>query len=407
MSDTSAPLAGTERKTGAHLAHVEGLRALAAYVVFINHAYAQTWNPRLEEFPPSFLSIFTYSLVAGHLAVTFFIVISGFCLTLPVVRRGGQLRGGTGGFLRRRARRILPPYYGAVALCLILIWTILGKQTGTLWDIPIRVKGDTVALVAHLLLVQDLFGTSKINYVFWSIAVEWQIYFLFPLLVWSWRRYGAAFTVGAALVVGYALRFEFAATRVSRAAPQYLGLFVLGMLAAYLTQSQDPTYVRVRRAVPWLGVAGGCIALICVLSKVWGWDLATERFHFLDLPSGIAAMALLVATSSASESVLTRALSFKPLVFIGTFSYSVYLVHAPLLQILWQYVFHPAGLGPVAMFAAFMVPGALLILAAAYGFFRVFEEPFLNPPGAAEPGRAVAAGGENFAPVPLKGPPVP
>src|SRR5579884_1165265 len=160
------------------------MRALAAYVVFVNHAYAQVWPPWLPALPPRFLSMFSYSLVAGHLSVSVFIVISGFCLTLPVCRAGGELRGGVRGFLTRRARRILPPYYGALAFCLVLIWTVIGRPTGSLWDVPIRVT--PVAVAAHALLVQDLFGTGAINYVFWSIAVEWQIYFLFPLLVLSW-----------------------------------------------------------------------------------------------------------------------------------------------------------------------------------------------------------------------------
>lgn len=88
-----------------HLTHVEGLRALAALVVYVNHAYAQSWNPILKEYPEGPLSLFTYSLVAGHFAVSVFIAISGFCLALPVIDSGDQLRGGTKNFFLRRARR--------------------------------------------------------------------------------------------------------------------------------------------------------------------------------------------------------------------------------------------------------------------------------------------------------------
>ena len=106
----------------AHITHVEGLRAVAALIVYVNHAYAQTWNPDLTPPPDGLLSLVSYSLIAGHLSVTVFIVVSGFCLALPVVATG-ELRGGAGAFFKRRARRILPPYYGAVALCLLLIGT--------------------------------------------------------------------------------------------------------------------------------------------------------------------------------------------------------------------------------------------------------------------------------------------
>jgi peptidoglycan/LPS O-acetylase OafA/YrhL len=63
---------------------------------------------------------------------------------------------------------------------------------------------------------------------------------------------------------------------------------------------------------------------------------------------------------------------------VGTFSYSVYLVHAPLLQILWQYVLHPAGADNATIFAFLMTLGFAMILGASYLFFRVFEEPFMR-----------------------------
>src|SRR5262245_17117716 len=103
-----------------HLKHVEGLRAIAALVVFLNHAYAQVWEQQGARPPAGLLSPLRYSMVAGHLSVAVFIVISGFCLALPVVKNGDELRGGVLAFLKRRAWRILPPYYAAMALSLFL-----------------------------------------------------------------------------------------------------------------------------------------------------------------------------------------------------------------------------------------------------------------------------------------------
>src|SRR5260221_1534667 len=118
-----------------HLKHVEGLRALACIVVFVNHAYGQTWATGNNQFPSGILSLFTYSLVAGHLAVTVFIVISGFCLALPVIANVDQLRGGPKTFFKRRVLRMLPAYYSSVALCLALVYTVIGQTTGPLCDV--------------------------------------------------------------------------------------------------------------------------------------------------------------------------------------------------------------------------------------------------------------------------------
>src|SRR4051812_41118914 len=73
----------------------------------------------------------------GHEAVAIFIVLSGYCLMLPVARRGeSQLKGGFGSYLGRRAFRILPPYFAALGLSLLLIASsaTLRRASGTIWD---------------------------------------------------------------------------------------------------------------------------------------------------------------------------------------------------------------------------------------------------------------------------------
>lgn len=355
--------------------YVDGMRALAALVVYVNHAYAQTWNPLYHQEPSGIFELAQASMVAGHLSVTVFIVLSGFCLTLPVVANGGALRGGVKLFLQRRARRILPPYYAALLLSLALILTLIGKPTGSLWDVPIQYRPSSV--VAHFLLLQDLFGTGMINYVFWSIAVEWHIYFLVPLLVIAFRRYGAAKLVIGALVLGYALRFGFADTRLTRAHPQFIGMFALGMLAAHFVSSTDASFMRLRERVPWGVIAAAGFGVAVALAMSWGVTLSEQRFHLLDIPVGIMTTALLVALSKR-DSVLAKTFEAKPLVFIGTFSYSLYLIHAPLLQLMWQYVLTPLGLGRDAQFSLLMTLGLALVLAFSYGFFLLFEAPFLR-----------------------------
>jgi peptidoglycan/LPS O-acetylase OafA/YrhL len=357
-----------------HLQYVEGMRAAAALAVFVNHAYAQIWNPDLERFPSGALAAFSYFLVFGHLSVTVFIVISGFCLTLPVVSGNDHIRGGTKSFLVRRAWRILPPYYAAIVLCLILIGTILSEYTGSLWDVPLQVTPGTV--LSHLLLLQDLYGTGSINYVFWSIAVEWQIYFLFPLLVWLWRRIGPRSTVTAAMVVGYGLLIALGATRVTRANPHYLGMFGLGMLAAYVARSTNAPYVGWRARFPWLSGAVLTFALVGILCLVWGLPASRSRIHWLDLPTGLMTACALV--SASKEGLLSRLFSWKPLVLIGTFSYSLYLVHAPLLQLLWRYLLRGTSISQQAAFGFLMTIGLLVVLGSAYVFFRIFEAPFMR-----------------------------
>jgi peptidoglycan/LPS O-acetylase OafA/YrhL len=367
-----------------HLGYIDGLRAIAALVVFFNHAYAQSLDPLTRRHPDGVFSVFELGMVTGHLSVTAFIVISGFCLGLPVVRADGELRGGVLEFLRRRARRILPPYYGALALCLALIYTVIGDKTGTLWDVPVGVldpPNTRTAIVSHLLLLQDLVATSKINYVFWSIAVEWQLYFAFPLIARLYRL-APRLTLAGALALGYALRIGLADTRVWRACPHFLGMFTLGLFAAHVAFGRSHLYERLRQA-PWAAIAGGAAAALAVILAVKGVAWSADNFALLDLPAGLLAAAVLTHASTRRHGRMARALGWAPLSAIGAFSYSLYLVHAPLLQLWWQYVLAPLELSANQMLCVLGTVGLASVLACAYGFFRVFEKPFMSAPTAA------------------------
>lgn len=79
-----------------HLAAVDGLRALAALFVVAHHIHRTLWWPNS---PPPGIRPFVSPLLYGHYAVSVFIVISGFCLMLPVIRADGMLPGGVVRFI--------------------------------------------------------------------------------------------------------------------------------------------------------------------------------------------------------------------------------------------------------------------------------------------------------------------
>jgi len=117
----------------------------------------------------------------GHFAVNFFIVLSGFCLTIPLVKHNNfNLKGGAIVFYRKRIKRIVIPYYIALAFSMILIMGVIGVQTGRHWDVSLPVTGKDI--ITHLLLIQDVFSDTmfKINHALWTISVEFRIYLFFP-----------------------------------------------------------------------------------------------------------------------------------------------------------------------------------------------------------------------------------
>jgi peptidoglycan/LPS O-acetylase OafA/YrhL len=148
-NDSNAIFQPTPAYKKLHLAHLDGIRALMALYVLLSHAKYQVYDSGGGTH--GLAKLICRSLEFGHFAVTMFIMLSGFCLTLPVLKNNGVLRWGAVEFFKRRAIRILPPYYFALALSLVLIGTVIGKKTGTHWDCSIPVT--TFGIVTHVLVV--------------------------------------------------------------------------------------------------------------------------------------------------------------------------------------------------------------------------------------------------------------
>jgi peptidoglycan/LPS O-acetylase OafA/YrhL len=108
------------KKESLHLNFLDGIRGLAAFYVLLFHIIANGDSKLLSD------SLLLNFLRFGHEAVVVFIVLSGFVLTLPVVRSSQlTLTGGLVGFFKRRGRRILPGYYAALFMLPVYILIIV------------------------------------------------------------------------------------------------------------------------------------------------------------------------------------------------------------------------------------------------------------------------------------------
>ena len=353
-------MAGPTTKPASHLAHVDGLRAALAIYVVGQHCYSTvTGDHPSPALWGSALWAFAW-LNYGRLAVGAFLVVSGYCLMLPIVRRGGRLSTTVPTFYWRRCRRILPTFYAAVAVCALAGRFPLSAATGTIWDtcLPVTPGG----LATQLLMAGDRLRTAKINYVFWSVAVEWRIYFAFPALVWAFRRFGPLPTTAAVLAVTTPLAIAVRSHEVVRNTVSYAGLFTLGMAAA-----------TVARPIARLGVVAVALLAGIVAAAAWVGP-AVMKHPLCDLAVAAATAAALAHWAGCPASPARRLLAGRPLAAVGTFSYSLYLIHAPVVQALWVAVGQRCGGGLLVLFAA-AVPASV---AAAYLFFLVAERPFVS-----------------------------
>jgi peptidoglycan/LPS O-acetylase OafA/YrhL len=221
-------------------------------------------------------------------------------------------------------------------------------------------------------MLQDVIHQHELNHPLWSVAVEWKIYFLFPLLLIAWERFGGALTALVAVCVSL-LAFGLLTGRdLQGLTPHYVGLFTLGMLAAAI--AHEPASLR----VPWRAVGLGLSALAALLIELnCGQHLSWERCAVLDTIVGASTACALVVMASSPGGFLRRALSAKPLVLVGTFSYSLYLIHAPLQHVLWQYAVRPLGLPSWATFALLAGVGTPVLVGISWVFYRLCEKPFI------------------------------
>ena len=370
MAAAACGVESVSSESTGHLNYLDGLRCLAALCVMLTHTFSIIYTPFLKAMVP-------WAMFA-RFSVDLFIVLSGFCLMLPVLRRNGEIRNGAIGFFKRRARRILPPYYGALALSLLLIWTLIGKPTGSSWDAALPVTSGNLA--THLLLLQNVYGGCKINAPMWTVSVEWWIYFLFPALVYLWLRFGATVVTVSTLVVSYTCYFALAHTKLAGLTCHYVGLFALGMFSVAIVEGKGPKWLPVRESRSWILLAAIPIISNIVLRLHFGQGWANSNIGLVDFISGIGSASLLVVISQNVEGpsrVMREALSSRPLVALGTFAYSIYLMHFPLLQVIWQYgISHLHMSKPIAL-TALVAIGCPIAIGLCYLFHLTFELPFM------------------------------
>lgn len=138
------------------LDYLDGLRGLSALYVVLLHV-SQIVNDRLHG--DGILSTaYPVMLKYGRNAVGIFIVLSGYCLMLPVVRsEEGQLRGGVVQYIKRRARRILPPYYAALILSLLITAFVPTNYPFMGFTLNLPQSDFTLGiLLSHFLLLHNL-----------------------------------------------------------------------------------------------------------------------------------------------------------------------------------------------------------------------------------------------------------
>jgi peptidoglycan/LPS O-acetylase OafA/YrhL len=329
----------------------------------------------------------------GHFSVGVVIVLSGFSLMLPVAcSPDKKLNGSFGSYISRRAWRILPGYYAAFVLSALVMWGLTFVQDNPLFLHRAAQDLAPASLLSHLLLLHNWSETYShaTNIALWSVATEWQIYFLFPLVLIPLFRRNPAAMLATALVLGILPVGLLPGMRLDYTCPWYAFLFALGMVGA--NWAMEPDFLTQKRP-RYLPIAATAVALIYVGLKL---GLPGEKVHsgfgnlvwLKDIIGGLFAWCLIMSWARATLShkgqgepakkplglrILESAFAAK----LGQFSYSIYLTHCIILMVL-ECIIYKLHLHGMMSLGLKVFAGIPLGLGFAYLFFIPFEKPFLR-----------------------------
>ncbi len=307
------------------LIELDSLRALMAFAVFVSHA--------------QFLSgTEIWSLSLGGIAVTVFIMLSGFAITKSLVGSTATYRQ----YLARRFWRIYPAYLIGLLLGLCVSWHTPDLLQHLGWvhapsvaRIAQRTAGEHALfwphLGAHLVLLHGaipdavLYGSAlTFNSPAWSLSLEWQFYLLAPAiiaLVQASLRLPLAGRLIACVLTLLVLIYVRAALapwydQVPSFLPQQLIFFLVGILSALRLEWAVATRTRLL----------ACSAALVLLGVALGDRTAV-------LATGLWTLTLASCAHTAPAWLLPvrRALSMPRLVLAGEASYSFYIIHEPLM----------------------------------------------------------------------------
>ncbi len=339
------------------------------YMILDNHRVVPAWYHRMTDW-----------IRFGDFRVAAFFVISGFLLMIPMTRTPDwRLPRGVKGFLIRRAERLLVPYYVAFGLSLVL-WVPWMMLTGQ----AIHAKLVAAAIVSHVLLVHNLDPRTMllVNDTLWNVALEFQCYVLFVfVLLPSVRKHGPWLQLGLVTVFALAPHFLLHGF-LDWMRPWFVALYAMGVAGCALANRSYPELQRTEGRVPW-----GTIWLTTALATpvavaLSGIDTPYGAGWAANLLLGACVASFLVYVRLGAPGVMgplarlaTKFLSLDPLCKLGRISYSVYLVHFPILRLLI------AALAKTSMPFALQtaIAGFVFVpvtVAFAYAFHLRFERPF-------------------------------
>lgn len=358
---------------GSRSATLDGIRGIAILSVLAFHTLriSTPLNPAV--------SVWRFFQDSSWAGVDLFFVLSGFLITGILLDSKGQ-QGYFRNFYARRSLRIMPLYYAVLTIALVILPLIAGSHLPEMYT---QLRQHQIWLWLYLQNYFQARGSHALPGFghFWTLAVEEQFYWFWPLIVFFSSRKLLLRICVAVCVLEPVLRFlllaagstpwavrEFTFTRMDS--------LLYGAIAAILVR-EGADFIKFR--ILYL-VAAACATAFLVLISIRHGFILYEDVNTVVLGYSAVGIvcAVFILACVASKGQLARTVSSPVLAWFGRHSYALYIIHPALLAIYETKAPHSLQVNtfPAAIvrFAAIALPSC----AFAWLSWELIEKRFLR-----------------------------
>ena len=302
---------------------LDGLRGLAILLVLFFH---YGWS-QLEATPGAISASVTRLFLWTYSGVDLFFVLSGFLITGILLDKSSATN-----FLKifylRRACRILPLYFALILSFVICAhFLVSDPRFEFLFNNQLPLSSYLLFIQNEAMSAANTTGPQWLD-VTWSLAVEEQFYILLPLLVYLAPRRWLPWLFGALIISAPLLRcfLPLGGLNTYVSAPWRADSLMAGSLLAWcVRQPHILRHIRANvRQLYW--VLAVLLPFLFVIS--WNGDSRDRAFEHSLYAAFYSALVLVAFVHESSP--ITRLFSWRPLVWTGTLSYGLYLLHEPI-----------------------------------------------------------------------------
>jgi peptidoglycan/LPS O-acetylase OafA/YrhL len=346
---------------------LDSLRGLAALIVVFAHIFQAIPAPFHQAHPYLNPPLATLA-AAGQFAVIVFFVLSGFVLSLPYWNAKNQPYAL---YMTRRFCRLYLPYAFAVLVAAFLCAALTDPASRLGWPMPVS----SHIVKEHLLMTGVGSESTMLDGPLWSLIIEMRVSLIFPLLFLAVRRFEWA-AIALGLIGSFVCcklnalhgaqgeaggHFGIDALGALLLTARYIPAFLFGIFAA----GRLDTLRRLLASLPLALHAAICAGIVALHTFLFTSDL---QYHgYGDILYGIMAIYLII--SCTTFAALVRRLSGDLFLWLGDISYSLYLIHVPVLYAVINILQKDVGYGLAITVA---VPA---ILVSAHLMYHLIERP--------------------------------